>query len=58
MITQSVHLVDTKSDGKVKIYTIIFYFIFEFNFKIFKTAKLTNKNEIDNICKISTIALS
>ena len=48
MIPQSVHLVDTKSDGKVKIFMIIFYFIFEFDFKIFKTAKLTHKNEIDN----------
>ena len=42
------HSVDTKSDGKVTIFTIIFYFIFEFDFKIFKTAKLTHKNEIDN----------
>ena len=43
-----VHAVDTKSDSKVTIFTIIFYFIFEFDFKIFKTTKLTHKNEIDN----------
>ena len=49
MNTQSVHAVDTKSDSKVTIFTIIFYFIFEFDFKIFKTTKLTHKNEIDNI---------
>ena len=36
MIPQSVHLVDTKSDGKVKIFMIIFYFIFEFDFKCSK----------------------